>query len=104
MIRQLRTWDRGVSVTVELGPGVRVSDRWSKETVELASVRHTFDKRPRGADAFSATGRGCVVKRDGTVGRAQRTNITVGPADLPEEVRAAMVDAAQAVFDARGAS
>lgn len=104
MIRQLRTWDRGVSVTVDLGPGLRVTDRWTQDQVELTSMRHTFDKRPGGADTFTATGRGYMVKRDGTVGRAERTNVNIGADDMPEEVRAAMVDAAQAAFDARGLS
>lgn len=96
--------DRGVVVRVELNPPIVVEEAWASGTrVQISALRTSFGRRPADDETFTVEGSGLQLNQDGRVGRRARSRVSVARGDIPEDVRAAVVKAAQDTFDKRGA-
>lgn len=106
IIEEVESHDRGISVVVKVAPGTwRATERYgTKADVEVRRARKHFHARPTDDARIDATIDGLQIKKDGTVGSRDRSNVSVWADDVPEDVRVAMIKAAQEAYDKRTVS
>lgn len=100
-ISNLRSRHQGVSVAcdVEKGTWSVIEDWGQKAEVAVTSARVVFYERPADNHTFGVTVRGLQIRKDGTIGTKDRSNVSITAKKVPEEIRVAFIAEAQRVFD-----